>query len=249
MYKYIKRFFDIIISFILLIFLLIPMVIIAIAIKVEDRGPALFKQIRTGKDGKEFKLMKFRSMKVNNDVHDFSIEDEYTKIGKIIRKTSLDELPQIFNILKGDMTFIGPRPWIPEYFALMNKKQKGRVKVLPGITGLAQVNGRNTLSIDDKINYDLKYIENYSFKQDVYIFFKTIQVVFKKQGVNNGKGGIKEDLDELRETNKDLLVEYIDSIEAPEDSIKENVEAIEENIENTEKQQESLEENKELVNA
>ena len=220
MYKYIKRILDFIIALILVVVLLIPMLIIAIAIRLEDRGPALFKQIRTGKDGKEFKLMKFRSMKVNNDVHDFSIEDQYTKVGKFIRKTSLDELPQIFNILKGDMAFIGPRPWIPDYFVLMNKKQKNRVKVLPGITGLAQVNGRNALTVADKINYDLKYLENFSFKQDIHIFFKTITAVLGEKGVSNGKGGIKEDLDELR---------------------KENIEEIEEI--------ESLKKNKELVNA
>ena len=205
MYKYIKRFLDFIIALIILVLLCIPMLIIAIAIKLEDKGPALFKQVRTGKDGKEFKLMKFRSMKVNNDVHDFSTEDEYTKIGKFIRKTSLDELPQIFNILKGEMSFIGPRPWIPDYFALMNEKQKNRVKALPGITGLAQANGRNNLSIDEKINYDLKYVNNLSFKQDVYVFFKTIKTVLCKSGTSNGKGGIKEELDELREQNKDLL--------------------------------------------
>ena len=165
----------------------------------------LFKQIRTCKDCKNFNLMKFRSMRVSNDVHDFSVEDQYTKIGKFIRKTSLDELPQMFNIIKGEMTFIGPRPWITDYYELMNEKQRGRVKVLPGITGLAQVKGRNALSVDEKISYDLKYIDKFSFKQDVYVFFKTIETVFKKENVNIGKGGIKEDLDELREENKELL--------------------------------------------
>ncbi len=205
MYKYVKRFLDILMALIILLILLIPMLIIALLIRIEDKGPAFFRQVRTGKDGKEFKLIKFRSMKVNNDVHDFSKEDEYTKIGRFIRKTSLDELPQIINILKGEMSFIGPRPWIPDYFLLMNNEQKNRVKVLPGITGLAQVNGRNALSIAEKINYDLKYVENFSFKQDVQVFFKTIQALLKKQGVNNGKGGIKEDLEELRKENNNLL--------------------------------------------
>ena len=205
MYKYIKRFLDIVISIILLVILAIPMLVIALLIKLEDKGPVLFKQIRTGKDGKNFNLMKFRSMRVSNDVHDFSVEDQYTKIGKFIRKTSLDELPQMFNIIKGEMSFIGPRPWITDYYELMNEKQRGRVKVLPGITGLAQVKGRNALSVDEKISYDLKYIDKFSFKQDVYVFFKTIETVFKKENVNIGKGGIKEDLDELREENKELL--------------------------------------------
>ena len=202
MYKYIKRILDLLLALIALVILLIPMLIIGIAIKLEDRGPALFKQMRTGKDGKNFKLIKFRSMKVNNNPLDFSIEDQYTKVGKFIRKTSLDELPQLFNIIKGEMSFIGPRPWMSEYFELMNKKQKSRFKVLPGITGLAQVNGRNTLSVIERINYDLIYIEKFSFKQDIQIFFKTILTIFKKQGVNNGKEGIKEDLAELKKENK-----------------------------------------------
>lgn len=202
MYKYIKRILDLLLALIALVILLIPMLIIGIAIKLEDRGPALFKQMRTGKDGNNFKLIKFRSMKVNNNPLDFSIEDQYTKVGKFIRKTSLDELPQIFNIIKGEMSFIGPRPWMVEYFELMNDKQKGRFKVLPGITGLAQVNGRNTLSVIERINYDLIYIEKFSFKQDIQIFFKTILTIFKKQGVNNGKEGIKEDLTELKKENK-----------------------------------------------
>lgn len=205
MYKYVKRFLDILMALIILLILLIPMFIIALLIRIEDKGPAFFRQVRTGKDGKEFKLIKFRSMKVNNDVHDFSKEDEHTKIGRFIRKTSLDELPQIINILKGEMSFIGPRPWIPDYFLLMNDEQRNRVKVLPGITGLAQVNGRNAITVDEKIKYDLKYVDNFSFKQDVQVFFKTIQALLKKQGVNNGKGGIKEDLEELRKENNNLL--------------------------------------------
>lgn len=202
MYKYIKRFLDFILALIALIILLIPMLIITIAIKIDDKGPALFKQIRTGKDGKEFKLYKFRSMKVNNDVHDFSKDDQITKVGKFIRNTSLDELPQLFNIIKGEMSFIGPRPWIPEYFELMNQRQKGRVKVIPGITGLAQINGRNTVTVSDRIEYDLKYIDKFSFKQDIIIFFKTFLVIFKKQETTDGKVRIKDELEELRKENK-----------------------------------------------
>lgn len=200
MYKYIKRILDFVFALLLFIILLIPMIIIGIVIKLEDKGPALFKQIRTGKDGKEFKILKFRSMKINNNVYDFNKEKEYTKVGRIIRKTSLDELPQIINILKGEMSFIGPRPWIIDYYKLMNKKQRKRVKVLPGMTGLAQVNGRNLLSINEKINYDLKYIDNFSFKQDLFIFFKTITTLFKKDKTSNG--GIKEELEELKRENK-----------------------------------------------
>ena len=202
MYKYVKRGLDLTIALIMLLVLLIPMIIIAICIKLEDKGPALFKQERTGKDGKNFKLMKFRSMKVNNDVRDFSKGDQYTKVGKFIRKTSLDELPQIFNIIKGEMSFIGPRPWIPEYFEYMNEVQRGRVKVLPGMTGLAQASGRNGISIFQKISYDLQYVKNFSFKQDIYIVFKTIYVVLKKESVDIGKLGIKSEIDDLKTQEK-----------------------------------------------
>ena len=202
MYKYVKRFLDFFMALIMLIILAIPMLIIAILIKLEDKGPAIFKQERTGLNGHNFKLMKFRSMSINNDVRDFKCADKLTKVGKFIRKTSLDELPQLFNILKGDMSFIGPRPWIPEYYENMNEKQRGRVSVLPGMTGLAQVSGRNGISIIDKINCDLKYVENYSLKQDAYIVFKTIYTVLKKEDVDIGKQGIKDELDTLKKYNK-----------------------------------------------
>ena len=201
MYKYVKRFFDFFIALIMLIVLLIPMIIVAIAIKLEDNGPALFKQERTGKNGKTFKLYKFRSMKINNDVRDFKKADEMTKVGKFIRKTSLDELPQMINILKGDMSFIGPRPWIPEYYENFTDEQKGRVDVLPGLTGLAQANGRNGISVFEKINFDLEYVKKYSI-QDIKIVFETIITVFKKENVDIGKFGIKEELDALKNQNK-----------------------------------------------
>ncbi|MBQ9023908.1 MAG: sugar transferase [Bacilli bacterium] len=202
MYKYVKRFLDFLLSFILLIILFIPMCIISLLIKIEDKGFSVFRQERTGKDGKTFELLKFRSMKINNNVRDFSKCDEYTKIGKFIRKTSLDELPQLFNILKGDMSFIGPRPWIPEYYENMNENQRHKYDVLPGLTGLAQASGRNGISIFDKINYDLEYVEKYSFKEDLYVVFKTIYTVLKKEDVDIGKQGIKSELDQLKDYNK-----------------------------------------------
>lgn len=202
MYKYLKRFIDFLVALIALICLCIPMLIIALAIKLEDKGPAFFKQERTGKNGKNFYLIKFRSMCVNNNVRDFRKKDKLTKVGKFIRKTSLDELPQIFNILKGEMSFIGPRPWIPEYYDNFNATQRKRVDVLPGMTGLAQVSGRNGISVFDKINCDLIYIKNYSLKQDIYIVFKTISTVFKKENVDIGKMGIKEEIDLLKNQEK-----------------------------------------------
>lgn len=198
MYRIVKRIIDFLMALSILIIFLIPMIIIAIAIKIDSKGPAIFKQDRTGKNGKIFKMYKFRSMVANNDVHNFKEKDKYTKVGKFIRSLSLDELPQIINILRGQMAFIGPRPWIPEYYENMNEEQRHRCDVLPGITGLAQVKGRNNLSIIEKINYDLEYVRNFSFKQDIKIFFLTIKAIFIKDGVNAGKETIKDELDFLK---------------------------------------------------
>lgn len=198
MYKYIKRLMDLILAIIGLILAGIPMIIVAIAIKLESKGPALFKQVRTGKDGKNFKLYKFRSMTVDNDVMNFKTENKITKVGKVIRKTSLDELPQLFNIIKGEMSFIGPRPWITEYYNNFNAHQKRRVEVLPGITGLAQSTGRNNLTVFEKINYDIEYVDNFSFKTDLKVVLKTIKTVLSKEGAELSKYGIKEEIDDLK---------------------------------------------------
>ena len=198
MYKYVKRILDLIIAITLFIIFLIPMIIISILIKLDSKGPVLFKQVRTGKNGKPFNLYKFRSMSVDNDVHDFSKQDNHTKVGDVLRKTSLDELPQIINILKGEMSFIGPRPWITDYYENMTEEQRHRNDVLPGITGLAQAKGRNNITIFDKINYDLEYVQNYSFIQDVKIVFLTIKTVLSKEGADAGKGTIQIELDTLK---------------------------------------------------
>ena len=204
MYKYVKRILDFIMALIGLILGFIPMVIVAIAIKLESKGPVLFKQERTGKNGKNFYLYKFRSMTVDNDVLNFKSENKITKVGKFIRKTSLDELPQFINILKGEMSFIGPRPWITEYYKNFNAYQKRRVEVLPGITGLAQATGRNNLNVFEKINYDIKYVDNFSFKQDVKVILMTIKTVLSKDGAELSKYGIKEELDDLKNQNKEI---------------------------------------------
>lgn len=197
MYKYVKRFFDLITAIIILIVLFIPMVIIAILIKLDSKGPVFFKQERTGKDGKIFLLYKFRSMAVDNDVHDFNCQDKKTRVGRVLRKFSLDEFPQIINIIKGEMSFIGPRPWIPDYYENMTDYQRRRNDVLPGITGLAQVKGRNNINIIAKINYDLEYVKNFSFRQDVKIFFLTIATVLSKEGADAGKNTIHTELEML----------------------------------------------------
>ena len=200
MYKYVKRFIDFLLAIIILIITFIPMIIISIAIKLDSNGPIFFKQERTGKNGKPFMLYKFRTMASDNDVHDFSKEDKHTKVGTFLRKTSLDELGQLINIFRGEMSFIGPRPWITDYYKFMNETQKHRCDVLPGITGLAQVKGRNNITIIEKINYDLEYVEEYSLKEDIKIVFLTIKTVFSKSGADAGKGTIEKELNTLRGT-------------------------------------------------
>ena len=207
-----KFMFDRIFSIFFLIILSPLMLIISILIKIDSKGPVLFKQVRTGKRGKNFNVYKFRTMVASNDVHDFSKGDEHTKIGKLLRKTSLDELPQLISIATGKMSFIGPRPWIPDYYENMNDIERHRYCVRPGLTGLAQANGRNAISIHDKIKYDLKYIKNYSLKQDIKVVFLTIKAVFTGSGADAGKGGIEKDLKDLRKGNKNRAASNVNNL-------------------------------------
>lgn len=204
MYIKCKRLIDLSLAIVLLIIFIIPMLIIAICIKLEDGGPVIYKSKRMGKDLKEFDTYKFRSMKTKRkELHStLSHEQMVTKVGKVIRKTSLDELPQLFNILKGEMSFIGPRPWIPEYYVWFDDDQKRRVNVLPGISGLAQVKGRNGINIFKKIDYDLQYVDNISFKQDLKLVFETIATVFSKSNAEITENGIKEEIRELQESKE-----------------------------------------------
>ena len=184
---FIKRFLDILLSIILIILLLPLFIIISIIIKLIDKDEIFYTQVRTGIKGKEFKIYKFRTMS----------NKKVTKVGSVLRNTSLDELPQLINILKGDMSFIGPRPWIVDYYKLFNKKQKNRVLVRPGVIGLAQVNGRNSINIFKKIEYDLEYVNNYSFILDLKILLKSIKVIFDKEDIDMDKN-IKKELSELK---------------------------------------------------
>lgn len=206
MYAIIKRVADIILSVILLIVFAIPMVIIAIAIKLEDGNEIIYKSRRMGKGIKEFNVYKFRTMKANREElkSNLTHEQMVTKIGKFLRKTSLDELPQLFNIIKGEMSFIGPRPWIPEYYEFFTEEQKKRASVKPGISGLAQVKGRNGINIFEKINYDLEYIENMGLKQDIKIVFETIKTVISKDDAEISEQGIKEEIQELKINNIEI---------------------------------------------
>lgn len=208
-YAFFRRLVDVLASSVLLVVLSPILIITSIAIKLDSEGPIIFKQERIGKDGKIFNIYKFRSMSANNNASDLSVPDKYTGIGKFIRKTSIDELPQLINIIKGDMTFIGPRPWTPMYYENMTEEQKHRYDVLPGITGLAQVNGRNCASVIDRINYDLEYVNNYNLKSDIDIVFKTFSVLLCKDGADGGKGTVSNDLELLK--NQSIISDYNDN--------------------------------------
>lgn len=204
MYKYVKRVFDIFLSIALIIILGIPMLIIAFLIKLEDGGKVIFKQNRMGKDLKPFEIYKFRSMIENRKQLEgkLSHDDMTTKIGKFIRKTSLDELPQIFNVLKGEMSFIGPRPWVLDYYDWLTPAQKKRCNVLPGISGLAQVRGRNGISVLRKIEYDLEYINHFGPKYDLKILIETIKVILGKKDSEITESGINDEIGVLKSNPK-----------------------------------------------
>lgn len=187
-YKYIKRAMDFLVAVILLTVLSPLMLLAATLIAVNRDGPILFKQKRPGKDGKIFTVYKFRTMStalIDRSGKELSDFERMTRIGKILRKTSIDELPQLFNIIKGDMSFIGPRPLLTEYLGLYSPEQMRRHEVLPGISGWAQVNGRNTLTWEQKFAYDIYYVDHYCFLMDMKIFFKTIENVLRQDGINS----------------------------------------------------------------
>ena len=195
--KYFKRIFDLLFSTILIVITSPIMILIAVLIKLDSKGPVIFVQPRSGKNGKLFNMYKFRTMVKNNDVRDFNTENVITRVGSFLRKTSLDELPQLFNIFLGKMSFVGPRPWIEDYAVFFTQNQKRRLEVLPGVTGLAQVSGRNDISVIEKINLDIKYVDNHTFKTDIEIIIKTVLEVLKKTGADQTKIGIKNELEEL----------------------------------------------------
>ncbi len=196
MYKVLKRIIDFCTALIMGIILFIPLLIVAICIKIDSKGPVFFKQERVGKNGEIFKIYKFRTMVANNGENQ---KDTTTKFGNFLRKTSIDELGQIINILKGEMSFVGPRAWMPEYYDYMTEEQKHRYDVVPGITGLAQVHGRNDISVVDRINYDLSYIQHLSLIQDIKICFLTLKVLFTKCSENEGKRRMQNEIDDLKQ--------------------------------------------------
>lgn len=178
---------DFILSLIAIIILSPIMLIIALLVKINLGSPVIFKQERPGLNEKIFTMYKFRTMTDERDENGELLPDciRLTKLGRFLRSTSLDELPELFNILKGDMSIIGPRPLLVEYLPLYNDYQRRRHEVKPGLTGLAQVNGRNNITWEEKFNYDIEYVNNISLLLDFKIIIKTLIKVLKQEGVNS----------------------------------------------------------------
>lgn len=225
MYKYfLKRFFDIILSGLALILLSPVFLILAILIRIKLGRKVIFTQYRLGKNKKVFKFFKFRSMADKRDENGELLPDKerMTKFGKLLRATSLDELPQLWNIFKGDMSIIGPRPRMVEECVFLNETQQDRFKMRPGITGWAQVNGRNSITFDKVVEFDKEYVNSKNtFGMDFKIFFKTIGKVFKKEGVTK-EGTVSNEFygDFLLRTGKISKEEYDKGIARAKQIIK-----------------------------
>lgn len=189
-----KRILDILLSGIALIVLSPIILIVGILVRIKLGSPIIFKQERPGKSEKIFSMYKFRTMTDERDHNGEYLPDEIrlTKFGKMLRATSLDELPELWNILKGDMSIVGPRPLLVEYLPLYSEKQRKRHNVRPGLTGLAQVNGRNAISWEAKFEYDYLYIEDYSFTKDINIIWHTIKKVLKHDGITSNSSVTNE---------------------------------------------------------
>lgn len=186
---FLKRAFDIIVSLVcIVIFTVIPvMIVVPIVIRLTSKGPALFKQTRVGKDGKLFVMYKFRTMMLEQyDANGVEImsENRITKVGRFLRKTSLDELPQLFNILNGTMSIVGPRPMLDYQAPRCRGEEKLRFQMRPGMTGLAQVKGRNNIRWEERIKFDIEYVKTFTFWLDIVILVKTVLLVFKREGTD-----------------------------------------------------------------
>lgn len=193
--KYIKRILDIVLSGLALIILSPVIAIVALLVRVKLGSPVIFKQERPGLNEKIFKMYKFRSMTDERDENGELLpdEDRLPSFGKKLRSTSLDELPELVNIFKGDMSIVGPRPLLVAYLDRYNDEQKQRHLVRPGITGLAQVMGRNSLSWDKKFKFDMEYVENISLYLDIKIIFRTVAVVLERKGISSDSSDTMEE--------------------------------------------------------
>ena len=195
--KYIKRLIDIILSLLVIVLFCWLYAIVAILVRVKLGSPVLFKQARPGKDEKIFNMFKFRTMTDERDANGELLPDEIrlTKFGSFLRKSSLDELPEFFNILKGDMSFIGPRPLLVKYLPYYNERERLRHSIRPGLTGWAQAHGRNAISWEKKFEYDVWYVEHMSFLTDIRVIIDTVKAVLHSEGVALNA---LEDFDEYR---------------------------------------------------
>ena len=221
---FLKRTFDIVVSLLAIICLtVIPvLIIIPIMIKLTSKGPVIFKQTRIGKNGKAFVMYKFRTMiteRYDENGVEIMSENRITKIGKILRKTSLDELPQLFNVLNGSMSIIGPRPMLDYQAPRCIGEEKRRFEMRPGLTGLAQVKGRNNIQWEERIQYDIEYVKTFTFWLDIVILVKTVFLVFKKQGteVKPEYRGVSRFSKYYTETDTEVMDEVAPAINSKEE--------------------------------
>lgn len=206
--KFWKRFFDFILSLLALVVLSPVMLVLTVLGTIKMKGNPFFTQERPGKDEKIFKLIKFRTMTCEKDKDGNLLPDDQrlTKYGKILRSTSLDELPELINILKGDMSIVGPRPLLVKYLPLYNEEQRRRHDVRPGLTGYAQVHGRNTITWEQRFKYDVCYVNNISLRKDVEIIFDTVLSVLKREGISSGTCDTMEAFTGSQDENKLTLI-------------------------------------------
>ncbi len=202
--KVIKRAADFLLALFALLVLAIPLGILSVLVKTKLGSPVLFRQERPGKNGEIFTLYKFRTMTDERDGNGNLLPDEVrlTKFGRLLRNLSLDELPEFYNILKGDMSFVGPRPLLVRYLPLYSERQAMRHNVRPGLTGLAQVNGRNLLTWEEKFEWDVKYVENISPWLDIKILFKTVLNVLKREGISSETSATMEEFKGVQEADR-----------------------------------------------
>ncbi len=206
--KFFKRFFDVLLSGCALILLSPVLLIVAVLVRTKLGSPVIFCQERPGKNEKIFKMYKFRSMTDARDENGVLLPDEVrlTRLGRILRSTSLDELPELWNILRGDMSIVGPRPLLVKYLPLYNEEQRHRHDVRPGLTGLAQVNGRNAITWEDRFIYDVRYVSRITAWGDLKNLLQTVSSVMRREGISSGTSATMEEFqgtgDEMRCLNK-----------------------------------------------
>ena len=206
---YVKRLLDLVLSAVALLLLSPVILVVAILVRCNLGAPVIFCQERPGKDEEIFKLYKFRSMTDACDAYGQLLPDELrlTRFGRFLRSTSLDELPELWNIFKGDMSIVGPRPLLVKYLPLYNEEQRHRHDVTPGLTGWAQVHGRNLCSWEEKFDYDIWYVDHVSFMLDLQIIFLTVKAVLKREGISSETS---ETMEDFTGTSQDVLLHQLD---------------------------------------